>query len=143
MNVLRASLMPPVLDDVVVADLARLVRRIEAEPHTRAALMQTFNDAVGHVVSELQFLTWSSWTTVEDFVAMQLTKQVPAVDDINDDEYLELIARLQRGDGNEVEQHHWLELLDRDFPEARIVDLVFRSALSPLAILRHAQRTTS
>ena len=143
MNVLRASLMPPVLDDVVVADLARLVRRIEAEPHTRAALMQAFNDAVGHVVSELQFLTWSSWTTVEDFVAMQLTKQVPAVDDINDDEYLELIARLQRGDGNEVEQHHWLELLDRDFPEARIVDLVFRSALSPLAILRHAQRTTS
>jgi hypothetical protein len=58
-----------------------------------------------------------------------------------DAEILELIARLQRGEGGDEEVGGWIERLERAIPCANISDLIFygNDADTPEDILRKAR----
>lgn len=126
---LRSALLPPVLDDGEVSALAQLVRRIEAEPAQRATLMRRFNDAVGHVVSELQFLSHGSWSSVEEFVAHWLSPP-PTLTDISDDEFVELIERVQAGADSDVALRFWTTVLETHL-DVDIHRLLFQTPTLP------------
>jgi len=140
---LRSALLPPVLDEDEVGALAQLVRRIEAEPAHRVGLMQQFSNAVGHVVSELQFLSHGSWGSVEDFVAHWLSPP-PLLTDISDDEFVEMIERLQAAADSEVALQFWTAVLETHLDVDSIHALAFqRPALTAREVLMRARARPS
>jgi hypothetical protein len=70
-----------------------------------------------------------------------LTPQPVKVDDVVEQELLEIIRFLQRGEGTIREQGYWLEFLERNLPHPGISDLIYwrNDLLTPDAILAEAR----
>lgn len=57
---------------------------------------------------------------------------------LTQDTMLEIIRRLQTGEGSEEEENVWLEMLEQNVPHPSVSDLIFYDDLSPEEILTRA-----
>jgi hypothetical protein len=114
--------MPPVLDEAMVARLARLAARIDgahpgqwedelAEFNREAGTTLAFGDFQG-IYGGQEHDTW-----VRNILGQKWVRRLP---DIHRTELVELARRVMTSDGKEHEMYFWLEMLEVNIPDPQI-----------------------
>jgi hypothetical protein len=124
---LRPALMPPVLDESVVARLTSLAEEIDCG-HAEQTREQVavFNQEAS---TELEFIDFQGIyggqdhdTWVRKVLAAPYAQRVVAVTKC---ELVELARRVMESDGAEHDIDFWLSMLEINIPNERISDLIF------------------
>lgn len=124
---LRPALMPPVLDESVVARLTRFAEEIDCgHPEQTREQLAAFNQEAG---TELEFLDFQGIyggqdhdTWVRKVLAAPYAQRVVEVTKC---ELTELARRVMESDGAEHDIDFWLSMLEINIPNERISDLIF------------------
>ncbi|MFJ2288313.1 hypothetical protein ACIOUF_18455 [Pseudomonas iridis] len=124
---LRPDLMPPVLDEPLVARLTMLAAEIDCGHEEQAqSQVAVFNR---EAMTALEFIDFqgiyggqSHDTWVRKVLATPYERRVA---DVTKQELVELARRVMEGDGAEHEVEFWLSMLAINIPNERISDLIF------------------
>lgn len=127
---LRQELMLPSTNDAEVKKLTDLATKIVSCMDMRQdyrLLIAKFNNLSGGKYDIRDFHGAAGSMNMEDFAKQVLIPHPPKLGDITDDEYVEIIRRLQTAQATEMETDYWLRLLDINIPCPHISDLIYWS----------------
>lgn len=124
---LRTELMPPVLDESMVARLAAFAQEIDyGDPAQTRSQLAAFNQ---EAMTEYEFLDFKGIyggqdhdTWVRSVLAIPYERRVM---DVTQQELVEMARRVMECDGEEHEVGFWLNMLEINIPNERISDLIF------------------
>lgn len=124
---LRTELMPPTLDESMVARLTTLAEEIDCgDPEQTREQLAAFNR---EATTELEFLDFQGIyggqahdTWVRKILATPFEQRVA---DITKVELIELARRVMQCEGDEHQIDFWLNMLAINIPNERISDLIF------------------
>ncbi|GEM48581.1 bacteriocin immunity protein [Deinococcus cellulosilyticus] len=134
MNI-RPHLLPPELDLELVGQVAELAADLQDEPENpESSRLLEFNRLTGQNYTHSHFRGLSGSIDAHDFAEIALSP-VDHFEDVQDEEFLEIIRFLLEGLGSERDLGYWLEFLQRHLPHPSPSDLIFQAELSPEDIL--------
>ncbi|WP_454867063.1 hypothetical protein [Pseudomonas lini] len=124
---LRPDLMPPVLDESVVARLTKFAEEIDCgHPEQTREQLAAFNR---EAMTELKYIDFQGIyggqdhdTWVRKVLAIPYERRVA---DVTKRELIELARRVMEGDGADHAIEFWLSMLEINIPNDRISDLIF------------------
>lgn len=124
---LRTELMPPALDESMVARLAKLAEEIDCgHPEQTRSQLAEFNR---EAMTELEFIDFQGiygGQAHDVWVRKVLAKPYERrVADVTRQELVELARRVMEGDGADHDVEFWLSMLEINIPNDRISDLIF------------------
>lgn len=124
---LRPELMPPELDESLVARLAKLADEIDCGhlEHTREQLAAFNREAMTELEhSDFQGIYGGQYhdTWVRKVLAIPYERRVA---DVTKLELIELARRVMEQDGTDHAVEFWLSMLEINIPNERISDLIF------------------
>ncbi len=125
---LRPDLMPPLLDEFLVARLTILSEQIDCgHPEQTREQLAAFNR---EAMTELEYIDFQGIyggqdhdTWVRKVLAIPYERRVA---DVTKRELIELARRVKECDGGEHEIDFWLNMLAINIPNDRVSDLIFR-----------------
>jgi len=124
---LRPELMPPLLDESLVARLTKLSEQIDCgHPEQTREQLAAFNQ---EAMTELEFIDFQGIYGGQDhdtWVRKVLAKpNLRRVADITKHELIELARRVMEGDDADHAIEFWLNMLEINIPNERVSDLIF------------------
>ncbi|UVM48251.1 MULTISPECIES: hypothetical protein [unclassified Pseudomonas] len=124
---LRTELVPPALDESMVARLTKLAEEIDCgHPEQTLSQLAEFNR---EAMTELEFIDFQGvygGQAHDTWVRKVLAKPYELrVADVTKQELVELARRVMEGDGADHEVEFWLSMLEINIPNDRISDLIF------------------
>lgn len=132
---LRSEFLPPKLDLELIGQVAHLAQQLQDAPERPdCPLLAEFNRLTGQRYVHAHFRGISGALDAHDFAEIALSP-VPHFADVQDSEFLEIIAFLLEGSGTEREMAYWLEFLHLHLPHPAPTDLIFSDALSAPEVL--------
>lgn len=132
---LRHEFLPPVLDLELIGQVAHLAQQLQDAPERPdCPLLEAFNRLTGQQYVHAHFRGISGALDAHDFAEIALSP-VRCFPDVQDSEFLEIIAFLLEGRGTERELAYWLEFLHLHLPHPAPADLIFFDALPAPEVL--------
>ncbi|MBC3361850.1 hypothetical protein [Pseudomonas sp. SWRI154] len=124
---LRADLMPPVLDELLVARLTTLAEEIDCgHPEKSLCQLAAFNK---EAMTEFEFIDFQGiygGQSHDAWVRKVLVKPYGRrLEDLAKQELIELARRVMNGDGPDHAIEFWLSMLEINIPNDRVSDLIF------------------
>jgi hypothetical protein len=124
---LRPELMPPTLDEALVARLADLAATLDGSPSGGSEDdVAAFNAEAGTSFAWLDFQGIYGAQDHDEWVRSVLAElHVHRVADITRAELVEMVRRVMSRDSEEYEVWFWLEMLEVNLPEPEIIQLIY------------------
>ncbi|MEU7876377.1 hypothetical protein [Dactylosporangium sp. NPDC049140] len=122
---LRAELTPPVVSSTRIEQLCAAISTIEELLESGAdasADIAAFNEDTGHKYEPYHFMTYSSSRNVEDFALQAARPAWPKVPDVNRDELVEIVRRIQAMDND---MDYYLLVLETNTVRPGVSDLIY------------------
>ncbi|NUT84251.1 hypothetical protein [Pseudomonas brassicacearum] len=124
---LRADLMPPVLDELLVARLKILAEEIDCgHPEKSLAHLAAFNK---EAMTEFEFIDFQGiygGQSHDAWVRKILAKPYErCLGDVTKQELIELARRVMESDGPDSSIEFWLGMLEINIPNDRVSNLIF------------------
>lgn len=86
--------------------------------------LQIFNVKISRQTDSESIGSYHSYTSQEDFIRSLLLPKVEKDPSINKDEFIELISKVMKAEGEESEINYWLEILSINL-SSDISDMIF------------------